>query len=258
MKIGIISDIHANLPALNAVLSHAGQNNVDIIYNLGDSIGYGAYPDQVIKFLISEKITSILGNYDHKVLEVKKKANKWSKKKNPLKLFAFQWTFEQLSSESIAFLKTLPESIYLNHQGFKILLVHGSPASIDEPITEKTTVERLSALAVISEADIVLCGHSHQAFFKQRLNTIFINPGSVGRQNDGDPRTSYAILNIGERQISIQHFRIPYDLFNTLLEINKQELPEEFALMTLYGYDLNKIQKFMQTNESISTIENIW
>ena len=91
MKIALIGDIHANLPALEAVLEDAHKRKVEAIWNIGDMLGYNAFPDQVVKRLRKERVVSIVGNYDLKVLKFKKKAKKWRKKKHPDKYRAFKW-----------------------------------------------------------------------------------------------------------------------------------------------------------------------
>ena len=89
MKIALLADVHANLPALEAVLTHAEDQGVDAIWNTGDFIGYGAFPDSVVQRLWHENALSIVGNYDLKVLKFKNKRHKWRKSKHPLKFYAF-------------------------------------------------------------------------------------------------------------------------------------------------------------------------
>jgi len=100
MKVALIGDIHANLPALEAVLSHARQRDVEAIWNVGDSVGYGAFPDEVVKLIRQDYVLSIAGNYDLKALEFKKKEKQWRKSKRPQKFLAFQWTHRALSKKA--------------------------------------------------------------------------------------------------------------------------------------------------------------
>ena len=245
MKFGLISDIHANLPALDAVLTHAESKKIELIYNLGDSIGYGGFPNQVINSLRSNNIISIKGNYDRKVLRINHNFDKWSNTKNPIKLLAFKWAYDQLSDDNIEFIRSFPEQRSSRIVNKKILFVHGSPVSRKEPIYENTPNSRLAELIKIADSDIIFCGHTHQNMIKKYNNTVFINPGSIGRQHDGDPRASYAIINISKANIKIDFYRIPYNIEMAVQEIYNNGLPEEFALMTLYGRDLNTIKQFM-------------
>jgi diadenosine tetraphosphatase ApaH/serine/threonine PP2A family protein phosphatase len=89
--------------------------------------------------------------------------------------------------------------------------------------------------------DIIVCGHSHQPFARSVANALFINPGSVGRPDDGDPRACYAILEEAQAGLQVQHYRLEYDLNRAASAIRKNDLPEAFAQMILKGYDLDTI-----------------
>ena len=241
MKIAIIGDIHANLPALEAVLSHAKKQEVDEIWNVGDFVGYGAFPDEVVRRVRKEKILSILGNYDDKVLQVKKKQEEWGKGKHPLKWFSFKWAYDQLSKESRDYLRSLPVERRLEVKGKKILLVHGSPESIKEHVTTDTPDRRLRDLAKTARADVIICGHSHRPFARGVDGAFFINPGSVGRSDDGDARASYAVLDIRQNSFQVQHFRIEYDTEKAVSAMKLHKLPEEFARMVTQGRSLDAV-----------------
>lgn len=241
MKAALIGDIHANLPALEAVLSHSKQYEVELIWNVGDLVGYGPFPDQVVQRLRAIKAVSIIGNYDQKVLQFPQKAHKWSKSKKFEKYLAFQWAYEQLSSLNRAYLESLPTDIRIEIEGLRILLTHGSPASNSEHLTPFTPEKRLKELAMIARADVFLCGHSHQAFSRFVDGVWFINPGSVGRPDDGDPRASYALLDIQHDGISTTFHRLEYDISQDVQEIRKNNLPEAFAEMLLTGRSLDVI-----------------
>ena len=240
VKIALIGDVHANLPALEVVLAHAHQQGVEAIWNSGDFLGYGAFPDEVVVRLRAEGALSIIGNYDLKVLKFPKQKEKWGKSKHPQKYLAFQWAYEHLSKENRKYLRSLPEEIRLEVGGKNILLTHGSPASNEEALTPDTPDERLRELAAI-KADAIICGHSHQAFTRQVDGTWFINPGSVGRPDDGDPRTGYAILQIRPDLFQVEHFRLKYDVDRAVKAIRENGLPEAFAQMVIRGYDLDTV-----------------
>ena len=242
MKIGLIGDIHANLPALEAVLNRLSELGADLILNTGDFVGYGPFPDQVVRLIRQRYILSIRGNYDNKTLIVLKKKKKWEKTKREEKVFAFEWAFQQLSKENKKFLISLPEEIRLNLFQHKILLTHGSPVSEDEHLTQQTPLSRLKELANLADADLIICGHSHQPFSRQVGNTSFINPGSVGRPDDGDPRASFALLTLSNAQFDLKHFRINYDLDKILNEIIIQRLPPDFARMFQLGINLEDVK----------------
>ncbi len=235
LHIGLISDIHANLHALQAVLAHARQHNVSQFWNCGDSVGYGAYPNEVLNLVKSEDFVNIRGNYDTKVLKVPKKKSNWKNSKSPVKWFAINWAYENLSEENRIFLAQLPEEVKLEIFNRKVLIQHGSPASTEEPLQPSTSNQRFEFLAGMVNDDIIICGHSHQAFKKQIGDKIYLNPGSVGRQDDGDPRASYAILTFLGNSINFVPYRIPYDYLEAAGSIRRYNLPEQFAEIIMTG-----------------------
>jgi putative phosphoesterase len=237
----LIGDIHANLPALEAVLAHIENQRVDSIWNVGDWVGYGAFPDDVVKRLWNNRVVSIRGNYDSKVLKFPKKKKKWRKKKIPQKWLAFKWAYEHLSPEARGYLAELPKEIRLEVAGKRVLITHGSPDSAEEHVTPETSPVRLRELAEMSDADVIIFGHSHVPFARQAEGVWFINPGSVGRQDDGDPRASYAVLDFAPSGPEVTHHRVAYDLQRTVAAIRENELPEAFAQMMVRGRDLDAI-----------------
>jgi len=244
MKIALISDIHANLPALEAILKDAHKRNVEAIWNMGDILGYGAFPNQVIELAIEENIQSIIGNYDDKVLKVKEKKKDWKKGKTPEKWVAYEWTYKNLTKSNSDYLDALPNEIRLEIEGKKFLFTHASPESNEEHLAPDTPEERLEELANKADADVIIFGHSHIPFKRKVGKVWFINPGSVGRQSDGDPRTSYAILNIRHPNLfRIDHYRIEYDIERAIEAIHDSGLPELFAQMILEGRSLEKVKE---------------
>ena len=108
MRVALIGDVHANLPALEAVLEHAESQAVEAIWNVGDFVGYNAFPEEVVQRLRAEGAISVVGNYDLKVLKFPAKDTKWRTKKRPEKYLAFKWAYENLSEQSRAHLAALP------------------------------------------------------------------------------------------------------------------------------------------------------
>jgi putative phosphoesterase len=241
IKVALIGDVHANLPALEAVLAHARGQGIDAIWNTGDFVGYGAFPDPVVRRLWHEKALSIVGNYDLKVLKFKDKRHKWRNSKHPLKFQAFCWAYEQLTKKSRQYLRSLPWEKRFEAGGKRILLTHGSPVSDKEPLTPNTPQARLLELAQIAQVDVILCGHSHQPFARDVHDVWFINAGSVGRPDDGDPRTGYAVMDLAADYLQITHHRLEYDVERAVAEIRGCGLPEAFAQMTLQGRPLGQV-----------------
>ena len=129
MRIALISDIHGNLPALTAVIAHARSQSIQAIWNLGDSIGFGANPDRVLRQLQQEKVVSIQGNFDRDVLRFHRKKAIWREKRRPEMFLALYWACENISEPSLNYLADLQEELRLRLGDTRILLTHGSPAS---------------------------------------------------------------------------------------------------------------------------------
>jgi putative phosphoesterase len=248
MKIALIGDVHANLPALETVLQHARENHVEAIWNVGDSVGYGPFPDEVVLRLQQENVTSLIGNYDLKVLDFPKNRKKFKKNKRPEKFLAFQWAYEHLSSPSRQYLESLSKELWLQVLNRQILLVHASLSSNEELLTPGTPKAHLKDLAKkaahqnpnAAGIDIIIFGHSHQPFARLVAGVWFINPGSVGRPGDGDPRTSYALLELDVHAIQVEHYRLDYDIQAAVLAVREKGLPEAFAQMLLHGVELDE------------------
>jgi putative phosphoesterase len=243
MRVALIGDVHANLPALEAVLAHAREGGATRIWNIGDFVGYGPFPDEVVRRLRREGAISIAGNYDLKVLKFKKKQDKWRTSKRPEKWLAFKWAYEHLSKESRMYLRSLSPELRMRVAGRRILLTHASPASNEEHLTPDTPTERLRELAGMADADLVICGHSHQPFTRQVQGVWFINTGSVGRPDDGNPRATYAILTIEPDVFEVRHYRVEYDVARVVAAIRDEGLPEAFAQMLMQGNNLDMVAK---------------
>jgi putative phosphoesterase len=241
VKIALLGDVHANLPALEMALSHAQQQGATAIWNIGDWVGYNAFPDEVVHRLRHEAALSIVGNYDLKVLNFKKKKKKWQKSKRPEKWLAFKWAYKHLSKKSRRYLRSLPQERHLELAGRRILLTHGSPASNQEALTAETPETRLRQLAQMAAADVVICGHSHRPFARQVDGVWFINTGSVGRPDDGDARLAYAVLGLETGQLRVRHYRLDYDIDRAVSAIRQHNLPEAFAQMLIQGRNLDEV-----------------
>jgi putative phosphoesterase len=233
-KIAVLADVHANLHALQAVLEDAKRRGVEVFLNAGDFVGYGAYPNEVIEILRSNKVLSIIGNYDLKVLEGKRSDS-------DEKDVAFKYAQKKLTRSNKAYLNSLPKQISLEIKDKKLLMVHGSPESIEEHIYPNTSKERLRELISGKDIDIIIVGHSHRQFSRTIDGISLINPGSVGRADDNNPKAAYAI--IGFNPFSIELVRVNYNVEAAAHTIRKENLPENFAKMLLCGLPLKKIRK---------------
>ncbi len=230
-KIALLGDIHGNLKAFEAVLADARAKGATTFLNAGDLIGYGPFPDEVVKLARSSELVSVIGNYDLKALSVGECGKGTAKE--PKKQLAFRWAYDNLSLESREYLKELPHEIRFEVAGTKCLLTHGSPTSIDEHLGPETSEERLAELARSSAAQMIIVGHSHRDMVRRVGGTLFVNTGSVGRPDDGDPRATYAIMTT--EPLKVEHVRVEYDVAATVQAVREKGLPEEFAQMLIQG-----------------------
>ncbi len=227
---------------MKAVLDDACKHKYHQIWNLGDFVGYYPFPNEVVELLRQRDAVSIIGNYDLKVLAFKKNEKKWKLKKDPEKFNAFQWTYEHLSRENRKYLESLPEQKRIEINGFKILLTHGSPDSNEEYICAQTTKQRLKELSELADADIVLSGHTHMVYSVKSGNTLFLNPGSVGRPEGTGGKATYAILNISDKSLDVENYEVKYDMAKTINLIRKEKLPENFIRMLKEGKNLTQLE----------------
>ena len=211
MKIALFSDIHANLPALEAVLVNIDSQKPDAVYCLGDLVGYNIWPNEVIDEIRRRGIPTIAGNYDFGIGRTSDDcgcAYKTDEEK-ALGKISIAYTNEIVKGEQRAYLRTLPAHIrlefQLNHDKFNVLLVHGSPRKMNEYLFEDRDEKRCSRIMEsVRMPKVMLFGHTHKPYhriFKSGIdgNDHFrhaINIGSVGKPKDGNPKGCYVILTI--------------------------------------------------------------
>jgi diadenosine tetraphosphatase ApaH/serine/threonine PP2A family protein phosphatase len=239
MRVAVLSDIHGNLHALEAVLAEADAANVDEIWCLGDVVGYGARPNECCELVRARASVCLAGNHDLVVVGAL-----------PLDEFSHDaadaagWAHDRLTEENRAYLAALPSMV--ERDG--VLLVHGSPR---DPVWEYVLSNdvALAALAA-TEAPLVLVGHSHVALelcladgrLAGGLATAgaevdlaagrwLLNPGSVGQPRDGDPRAAWLLLEVGRAVFA----RVEYDVAATQAEIREAGLPELLAARLASG-----------------------
>ncbi|WP_406542060.1 metallophosphoesterase family protein [Clostridium ljungdahlii] len=215
MKIAIISDIHGNLEALKAALCDIEKKSIDTIICLGDLVGYGPYPNEVIQLVREKHILNILGNYDAAVLE--KKFNYI--RDNEVNKFCMPWAAEELSEENRDYLNSLPGEIVLNFGSKKFHFVHGSNKSINEYLKENSK-EAEEAMDVLEE-DVLICAHTHIPYRKKYGDKILLNDGSIGKPKIGRPNGTYLIMEPGE-DVKSSIVEFTYDYEKTVKAMEKE------------------------------------
>ena len=247
VRILLLADIHGNFPALQAIANKLNPNDFQFIVNCGDSLVYAPFPNETIQWLADHQALSILGNTDEKVIRLLK-GKTMKKPGNPEKRIMYTTTVDALGKSERRFLLALGPKIEISiptplakrqKKGLKVGIFHGSPADPDEFLFADTPDNRFHELAEQTDCHIIVTGHSHSPYHKFLSGTHFINPGSAGRMFDDDPRTSCAILEISEDNITVSHFRIDYRIDKVVSELRKQHLPEIYTTMFQQGRKLN-------------------
>ncbi|WP_221392134.1 metallophosphoesterase [Dyadobacter sp. NIV53] len=204
MRIALLSDIHANLPAFEAVLEDLEKQKPDAVYCLGDLVGYNVWPNQVIGLIRKHGIATIAGNHDLKVSKILPSEGECSKEQSS------EYAYKLVGSKERDYLLTLPRHLklefQLNDDHLNMLLVHGSPRSINEYLLEELPKQYMLDLVKEFNADILCFGHSHKPYHriinsgKDGSNHYhhLINTGSVGKPKDGDSRACYVMLTISQ------------------------------------------------------------
>lgn len=262
MRTAVLGDAHGNATALDAVLVDLRKRHVDAVWNLGDLVGYGPFPEETVRRLRREATLSIAGNFDLRVLGADPRDH--GEKDTPVERWiAPVWAHENLSADSLRYLASLPRERRLVVEGHKLLLTHGSPASNTERLEPTTDPVRFEELARTARAEFVLCSHSHMPFVRQADGVTFVNPGGVGRSDDGDARASYALLDIDRNRVRVVHRRVPYDLSVVVDALQRRGLPESFGRMLVESRTLESVLRNPQghlpgsTPGRARTLENV-
>jgi predicted phosphodiesterase len=241
MKIALFSDIHANLPALEAVFADLDAQQPDAVYCLGDLVGYNIWPNEVTDLIRRRGIPTIAGNYDEGIglhsdncgCAYKTDADKANG------AMSISYTNGMVTDATRHYLKMLPRhlrlSFQLNNNHFDMLLVHGSPRRINEYLFEDR--DEASILRIVRDAHArILCfGHTHQPYHRVLTDTDgttyhAINIGSVGKPKDGDPRACYALLELQDNgELSVGFQRVPYNVEKAAQAVEASPLPNAYA-----------------------------
>lgn len=250
MRIALFSDIHANLPALEAFFKSVDGQKPDAIYCLGDLVGYNIWPNEVINEIRKRGIPTIAGNYDFGIGRMSDDcgcAYKTDIEKSNGSV-SISYTNEIVKDDERKYLRTLPAHIkvefQLNNDKLNLLLVHGSPRKINEYLFEDRDEKSLLRIMHDADADIMCFGHTHKPYHRivedvQEQATRFrhaINIGSVGKPKDGNPKGGYVILTINENSsignkeaIQVEFVRFEYDVEKAAKAVENSPLPNDYA-----------------------------
>jgi putative phosphoesterase len=230
MRLAFFSDIHANLPAVEAVLAAINAAGVDERYALGDLVGYAPWPNEVLELLQAERVPTLLGNYDEGTgFDLAECGCAYT---DPVEEWlggaSFAWTRDHTTDANKAWLRSLPREIRFEADGRRYLLVHGSPRRINEYLYEDKPDATFARIAAGANADVIVCGHTHRPYNRRVGDARFINDGSAGKPKDGDPRAAWALLDTASGELTIR--RVEYDVERSAAGILASELPHVFAI----------------------------
>jgi putative phosphoesterase len=230
MRVAILSDIHANITALEAVLDDLKPQNIEAVYCLGDLVGYAPFPNEVIDRIERDAVPTIMGNYDDGVGYDRDECGCVYRDPEEQRLgdISLQWTKKAVTPERKAFLRSLKAEIRFEADGKRFRLVHGSPRRMNEYLFEDRPLSSFQRLAATSEADVLIFGHTHKPYTKRVDNVLFLNAGSIGKPKDGDPRACYVVLDTSGG-VNVEFRRIQYDVQTVTTAIRQSELPDHFA-----------------------------
>jgi putative phosphoesterase len=235
-RIALLSDIHANLHALQAVWDDLESQKPDAVYCLGDLVGYGAFPNEIVHFIQEYDIPTIMGNYDQGVGFDQDDCGCAYRDVEDRRLgtMSLMWTRKHTSDQSKSYLRNLPGQIKLLFQEPRLLLVHGSPRKINEYLYEDRPQDTFERVAAIVESDVLIFGHTHLPYTKSVSGVLFVNAGSVGKPKDGDPRAGYTLLTLGKRT-EVVFRRVVYDIHAAARAVRESGLPDVYATMLESG-----------------------
>ena len=259
--LAVFSDVHANLPALEAVLAdldaRLGRDEVDAVYCLGDLVGYATWPNEVVTSIRERGIPTIGGNYDEGVgLNSDDCGCAYKTEEDEARgAESIAYTNGVVTDATRRYLRGLPRHLRItleaprqkDAEGIDVLLVHGSPRKINEYLFEDRPDSSFVRMMEAADADVLLFGHTHKPFHKALQTTTeagevvyrhAVNTGSVGKPKDGDPRAGYVLLTVDPERpttdagyCTVEHVRVGYDVEAAARSVEASPLPDAFARM---------------------------
>ena len=261
MTIAFFSDVHANLPALEAVLADLDARRPDMVFCLGDLVGYAPWPNEVVQVVRERRIPTLAGNYDEGVgLASSDCGCAYKTEEDEARgVQSIGFTNEEVAEETRAYLRGLPRHLRITLQAarkpdalpLEILMVHGSPRKVNEYLFEDRPDKSFHRMMEAAGADVMLFGHTHKPFYKvltyevegERRYRHAVNIGSVGKPKDGDPRACYALLHLDVGAspadtdgLRVEFARVAYDVGRAARAVEESPLPDAFAAMLREGY----------------------
>lgn len=237
MIVGLISDIHANVLALEAALGELKRRGAQSIICLGDLVGYGPSPNETLELLRQESVLCALGAADEQV------AFDFARSDRPRAGVADEiltWTRSVIDPQHVAFLRSLPTQLRLNTPQGRLRALHGT---LDVParINLGGANQQLGQLLESQRCKVLAVGNSHVPFYRQLSGGWIVNPGSVGLSLNGEPGADYALLSFTDEGLSVTMDKVEYDFAAVAFDIVAWGLPQAVAEAVQRGRMTDKV-----------------
>lgn len=228
MRIAVVSDIHSNLDAFQAVIANLPSH--DALLFLGDLVGYGPEPNEVVEQLRQMHPTAaLMGNHDHAVVTGDTSGF------NPHAEVAVKWTRQHVTQQTLDYLSNLHPSAEVSLGACRLSIFHGSPNDpLDEYVFPGISDQQARRIIQKAGSPLVLLGHTHIPMLHSFGKEMLANPGSVGQPRDGDPRAAFALLTVSDGKCSFEVKRVEYDVDSVAKKMHRVGLPE-FLSERLYS-----------------------
>jgi putative phosphoesterase len=230
-RVAVITDIHANLPALQAALARIDELGIERIYCGGDLVGYGPHPNEVCALIEQRAIPTIYGNYDYAIARDLDDCGcaYITPQDRELGQRSVAWTLAHTDQTSKDFMRELPFDLRFPVGTTDVHLVHGSPRKVNEYLFEDKPASLYERLAAAESDPVLVFGHTHKPWGHEYGGVLFVNCGSVGKPKDGDPRAAFAILGTSASGVEVAIERVEYDAEAVAREVAAAGLPAEYA-----------------------------
>ena len=234
-RAAVITDIHGNLPALEAALRRIEELGIRDVYCGGDLVGYGPWPNEVCRLIEERGIPTIYGNYDYAIARDEEDCGcaYVDKRDRELGQRSVDWTLEHTDEDSKRFMRTLPFDLRFELAGTRVRLVHGSPRKVNEYLFEDKPARTYERIAAGADCEVLAFGHTHKPWIREYGVVLFVNCGSVGKPKDGDRRGGFAVVESGGEGAAAWIERFDYDAELAASRVAESGLPEEYAAALL-------------------------
>lgn len=212
MLVAAIGDIHGNLPALEAVLLEIDEEGIHTILNTGDCVVGFPWPDEVIELLRDRQIPTVQGEMDRFAVRFLRKQQSFKDKWSQAEYDALQWTHENMRSENLEFLRSLPKQVRITLEEIEIMLCHGTPTGQADELHPDDPKERFERQREAANAHLIVLGKTHTPLDYPLADTLFVNPGSVGMPDDAGAFACYSIIDTDRSPWRVSHRRVAYDM----------------------------------------------